>query len=643
MRAQFSPTLNAFRPGQIVEARGRLWRVERTEPEVLHAVPLEQIEANPTSFFLPLEGKGIRPMAAGTPPESPGDPALHALFLRAYRVSMMHGTAPLVSLQRSRVIPTNYQLVPVMMALDMPRVRLMIADDVGLGKTIEAGLVTVELLARKRVERVLVVTPANLRNQWAEAFQYFFHIPLTVLSSVTQKKLGSNLPPGVNPWAYYPFVVTSIDYAKTDALRNIVLSQQWDMVIVDEAHVAAMPVAGMGRGKSDKDAYEFVRDLARKVDNVVLCTATPHNGHSVSFASLVAMLDELEEAPGKPPRRAFGLVSGTSEEPHVNRSKAARHIVQRRRKDVLEWFENENKRSPFPTRDRENEQFIEPNKTEQGILQALQDYQRHVFGAKNGEVPPIVRWLIMGLLRRATSSPRALKISIANRIEKLTNRLNQVDEDVGITNDTKRAMRDAVVDLGDGELFSEDELEEELLSLSILDQVNLQAEIGYLEAIQRVLKYWQPSRDSKLKHLEGLLTSPVQLGKYPRTIVFTRYIDTMSYLADELAKSLEGFDIFWIHGQLPEVGKQERLRDFQASKRGVLVATDALSEGLNLQFAANQLVHYDLPWNPNRLEQRNGRIDRFKQPEKEVRVRTSSCRGRSTSSFSSASSRRPRR
>lgn len=610
-----------FQPGQVVEARGRLWRVDHAYEQVLYAVPLEESETSPQAFFLPLEGGGIRPLAAGRPPETPGDPVLHDLFLRAHRLTMMHGAAPLVSLQRSRVIPTNYQLVPVMMALDMPRVRLLIADDVGLGKTIEAGLIAVELIARKRAQRILVVTPANLRVQWQQALKFFFHLPPTVLSSVTQRKLSKEMPPGANPWAYFPFVVTSLDYAKTYAVRNLVLGQRWDLVIVDEAHAAAMPVAGMGRNASDKEAFEFVRDLSAKATHLILVTATPHNGYSVSFASLLRMLDSVEDRPGFV-RSTLGLVDGPEQEPRLNRTKAVRHIVQRRREDVLEWFVREGKRAPFPVRDRKTERFIVPNKTELAVYETLQHYQRFVFTPRNGRDAPIVtRWMMMHFLRLATSSPRALRASIEERIRALEDRTKLGDEPT-LSAATQRGLRDTVLDHGDSELFSEDELDDRLPVLTVLDQANLGAEVGYLKVVLEAVRGWRPAQDSKLKHLKELLVSPVHLGKYPRTIVFTRYKHTMAYLAEEVGKALPEFEVFTISGDLGEEARAEQLEAFGQAKRGLLVATDAISEGLNLQFAANQLVHYELPWNPNRLEQRNGRIDRFKQPELEVRIRT---------------------
>jgi len=617
-------TALSLHPGQIVEARNRTWRVERVANDVMYALPLEDSDTVPHAFFLPLEGSGIRTVAQGLPPVTPGDLALHHLFLRVFRLSMMHGTAPLVSLQRSRVIPTNYQLVPVMMALDMPRVRLLIADDVGLGKTVEAGLVAVELLARRQAERILVVCPPNLREQWASAFEHFFHLPLTVLSSATMMRLGRELPPGANPWAHFPYVVTSLDYAKTPAVRNVLLSQPWDLVIIDEAHTAAMP-SGSALGRSShKEAYEFARDLARRAKHLVLATATPHNGYTSSFASLVSMLDETEDASGHI-RRPLDLVYGTPEAPQIRKARAVRHIVQRRRQDVLKWFEDEGKRAPFPVRD-EKEVIIEPTRTELSVYEALEKYRDYVFGGHQARTPRasmLARWLMMHFLRCATSSPRTLRSALKNRIETLNAKLRDDATEEQISLDQQNALRDVTVDAGDGELFSQEELDAQLEGLSLLDRAQIRGEIGFLETILESVIKWRATQDSKLKRLKEILADPHQLGQGARTIVFTRYVGTLHYLAEELGKgNTAHFKVFTIDGSLSEHTRAERLQQFTDSPKAVLVATDAISEGLNLQFAANQLVHYELPWNPNRLEQRNGRIDRFKQPEPKVRIRT---------------------
>lgn len=611
--------MHHFQVGMIVQARGHLWRLDNVSADTLTGTSLDNPEAKARTFFLPFEGTGISVKQMGLPPAEAGDGVVHDLFLRATRMTMMHGTAPLASLQRSRVIPTNYQLVPVMMALDMPRVRLLIADDVGLGKTVEAGLITLELLARKQAERVLVLTPANLREQWREAFDHFFHVSLEPLSSPEIRKLGRRLPPGANPWGHFPYVVASIDYAKQDTVKNLILHQDWDLVIVDEAHGSAAPALG-ARGAGDKERYDFVQKLARRCKHLVLATATPHNGYSASFASLLRMLDETQE--GNRISYPLGLVDGDINEPIIRRQRAKRHVVQRRRKDVQNWFEREHKRSPFPKRNSK-EVLIEPSKPELEVYRAFQSYQRFIFGDKRAsDVHVLARWMVMHFLRRATSSPNALKTSLRNRIDKLERKLEQPDEaDEQVTRAVTEAYKGAVLDVGDSELFDEIELDIKLDKLSILERAEMQGEIGFLQAVLTAVNRWQPGSDTKLKKLRDLLSNVGELGRYPHTIVFTRYTDTMEYLEKELNKD-GSLQIFTVDGRLADKARAERIRAFQDCERGVLVATDAISEGLNLQFAANQLVHYELPWNPNRLEQRNGRIDRFKQPESEVRIRT---------------------
>jgi SNF2 family DNA or RNA helicase len=604
----------------IIQARNRLWRVDSVTAKTATGTSIDNPNLASRIFFVPLEGKGMRVAAMDYPPATAGDAALHDLFLRATRITMMHSTAPLASLQRSRVIPTNYQLVPVMMALDMPRVRLLIADDVGLGKTIEAGLIAVELLARKQAERVLVLTPANLKEQWREALLHFFHLEFEPLSSTEIRKVGKRLPPGANPWAHFPFVIASIDYAKQDSVKNLILSQRWDLVIVDEAHGAGAPIAG-SRTTATKERYEFVRDLAHRCEHLILATATPHNGYTASFASLLRMLDETLTSHNHI-TYPLGLVDGDLTSPIIRRQRAARHVIQRRRQDVQAWFERENKRSPFPERNSQ-EIFIEPSKAELEVYRAFQNYQRFVFaGRESKDVHVLARWLVMHFLRRATSSPYALRRSLENRIGRLKDRLDQPqEEEERISTPVEQALKGATVDAGDTDLFSEEELDDKLDKLDIVRRAELRSEIGFLEEVLSAVRNWRIEADTKLKSLKRLLNDYGHLGRYPHTIIFTRYVDTMEYLARELAKE-EGFKIFTIEGSLSEKARAERIHAFQHAERALLVATDAISEGLNLQFAANQLVHYELPWNPNRLEQRNGRIDRFKQPEEEVRIRT---------------------
>ena len=220
MTKQSATEILAFAPGTVVKNRGRLWRVDGQEEDVLIATAIDTGEPEQLKFYIPFED--IRPGRLEPPsPDIVGHPAAQDLLLRAYRLSLLHGTAPLLSLQRSRVIPKDYHLAPVVMALEMPRVRMLIADDVGLGKTIEAGLIITELLARQMASRLLVIVPANLREQWREALDYFFHIPARIISSRHRREMERELPAGANPWEHYRFLITSVDYAKQPAIKNV--------------------------------------------------------------------------------------------------------------------------------------------------------------------------------------------------------------------------------------------------------------------------------------------------------------------------------------------------------------------------------------------------------------------------------------
>jgi SNF2 family DNA or RNA helicase len=222
-----------------------------------------------------------------------GSPAAQDLLLRAHRLSLLHGSAPLLSLQHSRVIPKDYQLVPVVMALEMPSVRTLLADDVGLGKTIEAGLIATELLARQWATRMLVIVPASLREQWREALHYFFHIPARVISTRHRRALERALPVGATLWAYSPFLITSVDYTKRPAIKHQILEQPWDIVIIDEAHQVAKPHQSDPDQSVSMDHWDLTRTLTHsaRVRHLLLLTTTPHNGYTDTFASLLRMLD----------------------------------------------------------------------------------------------------------------------------------------------------------------------------------------------------------------------------------------------------------------------------------------------------------------------------------------------------------------
>jgi SNF2 family DNA or RNA helicase len=288
--------MNQFKTGQIVEIRKRFWRIDSIYKNELTATSIDSINNFQKRFYAPLED--IKLADTKLPSfDKIGELSKQKLLINAYRISLIHGSSPLLSLQRSTVIPVNFQLVPVVMALNSPRVRLLIADDVGLGKTIEAGLIINELIARQLVRRILIICPANLREQWQEALSIFFKLDFEIISSLHRKYLEKSLPIGLSPWEYFPKLITSVDYAKTKVNKNEILNHDWDLILIDEAHLCARPHLSSDYSIT-MQRWELLKAVYPKTKHLLLLTATPHNGYTDSFSSLIKALD-IQATSGK--------------------------------------------------------------------------------------------------------------------------------------------------------------------------------------------------------------------------------------------------------------------------------------------------------------------------------------------------------
>lgn len=598
-----------LRSGRVVRMRNRLWRVDNVFDTEFTATPIDGRDTHSRRFLTELEeiAEGSVPLPN---PAVTSDPAEQDLLLRAFRLSLVHGSAPLAGMQRSRAIPTPYQLVPLLLAVSQERVRLLIADDVGVGKTIEMGLVVSELAARGLVRRALFVVPANLRDQTAEALSHFFHIDATIVAGHLMRGLERQLMPGQSVWHANPFVVVSIDYAKFHP--GEILGADWDLVVFDEAHLCARPHQSPGsRTWPDQLRREFAVKAAGRVRHLILMTATPHSGHSDSFASIMELLD-------------VGAVSWTgsyNDIPVIDRDVAGPHVVQRRRADIRAWFEESGQPFPFPERDQA-EVIVSLGPEEQAVLDELRGYTDEL-AARSSAV--INQWVALHLQKRALSSPAALRQSIRNRLAALRHKLGDVG---GSAADAEIAVMDAEGgdDLTDEQRWSR-------VDRSALGEL---VEVSSLEGVLALADRVTARRDSKYQELvTRVLPLALQRQRYKRVIVFTKYKDTLDYLVASLrghakraanargpAGRLGGIEVFAIYGEMNGADRRAEFARFEAAEPAVLVATDCISEGMNLQRACAALVHYELPWNPNRLEQRNGRIDRYRQPEPKVTIRT---------------------
>ena len=609
-------SIGTFKPGEIILNRSRIWRVDYVIEDVITATSIDGGISEQHRFYLPFEH--VRKHRV-SPPDSSivGNVAAHDLLIQAYKLSLIHGSAPLLSLQRSRVIPHQFQLVPVLMSMDMPKARILLADDVGLGKTIEAGLIATELLARQQAYRILVVCPANLREQWREALDHFFHLDAKIISTRHRREMERGLPAGSNPWEYFPYLITSIDYAKMAEIKAQILEQEWDIVIIDEAHNAAKPHQTTADQKVQMERWEFAVDIAKKANHLLLLTATPHNGYTDTYASLIRMLD-------------VGAVTGAVHEPRIHREIAKRHVCQRRRKDVVEWLKKaSDEDNPFPERDQEEVFLPRLAPEEKAILDDVEKLGQHILDSVKDASKysnKLARWTILHFHKRALSSPRALVESLKNRLSKVEDRLAKAEHDeeeeesARITEPVARAL---TFDEDPGEQHTDEEgfqrLDRNIFAYSEL----LRREKEILEELLERSKKITPAKDTKLHHLLwNTLRNMMKLD--PKVIIFTRYRDTLDYLESNISRTpaFKDAEILTLHGLMNESQRRELFTQFERSRKAILIATDCIAEGINLQYSCSQMIHYELPWNPNRLEQRAGRIDRYGQPKKVVRVKT---------------------
>lgn len=608
---------SSIRPGMLVNLRRRTWRVEDIAGGVITATPIDDFGADSQRFLMKLES--MEPGTLQKPPlESLGDYALQQLFLKAVRLDALHGTAPFVSIQRVGVIPGEYQLVPLVMALRQQPVRLLIADTIGLGKTIEAGLIVKELLARNQARSVLILVPANLREQWRQQMRDLFYLDFEIISSETRKRLERSIPPGADPWLYFDRIIVSMDYAKSPRIKHEILKRKWDMVIVDEAHNATMPHMQMGR-KADMERWELVEQVAAKASkHFVLLSATPHNGYTDSYSSLLRMLSPE-------------LVYGHGSDLKPNRERAIKHVCQRTRNDIEQWFTDAGRPFPFPQREPDNQTEVAVSLAPDyaKILQQLDEVMDLVEAharVMNKQQP--VEWLRLHLHRRALSSPEALLKSLANRIEKLKAKtiesLSEPDEV------EENLVLASLGDKGSEDSNTEDEADRRVDSVAL--RIDQQLQLTHFGNLYSRLKAIKPTSDRKLAKLRDevipSLLSKADDNTPARIIIFTRYKDTLDYLDRELAKQQKKskFDIITLHGDLSEAMRDERFRKFTESDAAVLIATDVISEGMNLQAASCMVVNFDIPWNPNRMEQRAGRVDRYGQRAPIVYIRTIYCK-----------------
>ncbi|MCS0590702.1 DEAD/DEAH box helicase [Massilia norwichensis] len=582
-----------FLPGSLVAARGREWivlpRADALDNQTLRLRPLGGGERDETLIYLPLERQPVQPAIFPWPTLAQArNHSASQLLLDALQLKLRSGAGPFRSFGNIAVEPRAYQLVPLLMALKLPTVRLLIADDVGIGKTIEGALIARELLDRGEVQRLAVLCPPHLCEQWQRELAERFHIQAVVVRSNTADRLERDLPPGTSVFHAHPYTVVSLDYIKSERRREAFQRHCPEFVIVDEAHTCTQAATGR------QQRYQLLKGLADQSDrHLVLLTATPHSGDDEAFFNLLGLLrPDFSQLKDLPANQRSDL-----------REALARHFVQRRRPDIAEWQDT----SMFPDR-RTAELTYKLNGAWGQLFNDVLSYARELVERSESQGLREQRmnwWAALALLRCISSSPAAAINALRTRL--LGAKPDSEASDAKSLDEFEAQASERVLD-GFDDALSTDDIEPGAQTEDSQRLKTLMANAAALAGQQN---------DPKLAKLQEHLALLLKDGFQP--VVFCRYIATAHYLAAALQSKFKSATVKAVTGELTPDEREAAVEQLGESDIRVLVATDCLSEGINLQSLFTAVVHYDLSWNPTRHEQREGRVDRFGQKAREVR------------------------
>src|SRR6266700_4075677 len=602
-----------FDVGQLVRIRERTWQVledHASHSGSDHILRVRGIEGewrgeDLTFIYRPVaqqdgeheeEDLGIEKVEALPVPEllwRPNTPPSQWERLHtAYQLSIAHHTNYLPGLAGSRLEIEPYQLAPVLQVMSAPQQRFLLAEDVGMGKTIEAGLIMMELIARGRGDRILIVVPAALQDQWADEMRDKFGLAFAILDNdYLTRDLLPHLPTGANPWHYANRVITSIDFAKQERILRAMKKTRWDIIIIDEAHYLAESGSATRPLRTDRSRFGEV--LAPLCDCLLLLTATPHDGYSQGFYSLLRLLDDARFASAEDLRRDV-----------------VEQVVIRRSKRQIFNLDGTPRFHGRIVHHLDLALSDPALSAERRLYDALTKYVARRWRAlrHDPDQRATVGFAMMLLKKRMISSLGAIKASLRTRLEGLTDETVAPDARRGLL-----ASYRAGIPLTETQ---RERIEKQLVVLAPgRGQQALDNERREVERLLRLAETIPPEQDRKAALLKRTLDRfCFEQGR--KVIVFTEYKDTLDYLQAYLEERGYSGRIAILHGHLNRSQRLAAERLFHQPETAMLLATDAASEGLNFQQGCWTIIHNELPWNPNRLEQRNGRVDRWGQRHK---------------------------
>lgn len=572
---------------------------------------------------------------------APMDPREFDAMVRASRWSALTPSLPFSGLDGDRpplaaplygaIYPEAYQLVPVLRALEMPRVALLLADAVGLGKTIQAGMVLRELMLRRRIRRVLVLCPAALRSQWREEMQEKFALPFELVDRPQTLRLQREIGIDANAWRSHDRIIASYHYLKQpDVLEQFRATAEpgsdgrlrWDLLIVDEAHNLAPASFG-----SDSDVSQMLQRIAPWFEHRVFLTATPHNGHTRSFSGLLEALDPVR-------------FTRKSELDGEDRRRVGEAVIRRLKSEVNACYTALGEPARFSERHVAALPALHFGSHERALQLAVRDFRRALKRALVGadhQDRTAASFATEVLQKRLLSGPWAFGQSWLSLMEGLEApadeagahavtrardaQADDTDDDAERESRQRHADRTVGAWLRQWHTALSDEIAEVSRHVTAIGVSRVSAGLNPAEHSGEVAaRAGKVKADARFRALESLIDAKVRNAEGwrgdERLIVFTEYLATLDYLRARLRERYgDGDWLLTLFGGMNDAERDAVKRAFNdpGGPARILVATDAAGEGLNLQRAARHLLHWDIPWNPARMEQRNGRLDRHGQ------------------------------
>jgi SNF2 family DNA or RNA helicase len=504
------------------------------------------------------------------------------LRTNALQLKIAHEQGQLLSISNSLVRLEPYQLACVNQVMQKLRQRVLIGDDVGLGKTIEAGLILKELQARNRANSVLFLVPAHLQKKWIRDMERFFGIDLTVADRQWVEAERRRLGEETNIWDQEgQSLVTSMAFLRQDEFQSEIEDAFWDVVIIDEAHKASK------RGDSPSKTSLMAERVANRSESLLLLSATPHDGKGEAFRSLISYIDPF-------------LVAENQE---LTRDVVDRMMIRRGKQTIYD----DNGERIFPDRDVQTV-TVSMSPAEEELYERVTEYVREIYNRSDQLNEPAVGFAMALMQKRLVSSVGAIRETLRRRLQGLLE-----PEETGLSTEASAYL--------DGEDLDESDLEQaekelERLTVARGDDA-FQKEIKTLRELVALAE--DLPVDTKARKVKRYIEQLFEEEPDEKLLLFTEYRDTLDYLLDLFADEPWADEILTIHGDVSKDEREQIEDEFNYGQSRLLLATDAASEGIDLQHKCHIMVNYELPWNPNRLEQRIGRIHRYGQ-EKEVKV-----------------------